>query len=348
MGDEISDINSRESKFLDQAMSVSLCVPSSAIRPSNACNLAHATTVAYQIARLSAIYNVNEIVVLDIPLSNQIDAAAEATIPGPPESSKKIVFNQPENNVSQGIMPEKGHDAVLLATLLQYFVTPPYLVRSLFKSSERLSLKHAVKLPSIRTFITNPTDASKNFKEGLTIPKKTPKLAKKSKKMGSKRKLQVTKFVNIGRERPFELKGQEVPVNARVTVDLTSGTVVSPQVAYGAAGCNSAFGYSVRYANSISAVYTELGVPGGYTETAFVEADDYFLKSPTKAIPKYNKKSAGTTLLLVGKWFDFEACAASDDNISSIMDVIDCELVVPRGVRIEDAAFIALAKLFDT
>lgn len=329
-------------------MSVSLCVPSSTIRRSNVCNLAHATTVAYQIARLSAIYHVNEIVVLDIPLSYQINDSTQSINPGPSESSRKIVFDQRENNVCQGVMPEKGRDAVLLATLLQYFVTPPYLVRSLFKSSERLSLKHAVKLPSVRTFVTNSTDDSKNYKEGLTIPKKSPMLTKKCKKMGSKRKLQVTKFVNIGREKPFELKGQEVPVNARVTVDLTSGTVVSPQVAYGAAGCNSAFGYSVRYANSISAVYTELGVPGGYAETAFVEADDYFLKSPTKVLPKYNKKNAGTTLLLIGKWADFEACAASDDNISSIMDVIDCELVVPRGIRIEDAAFIALAKVFDT
>lgn len=336
------------SNNFDRAMNVSLCIPSTAIRSSNVCNLAHATTVAYQIARLASIYNITEIVILDIPLPVQQNHSTSLEMSGD-FGNKKTVFDQASSTdrANERAQTERGHEAVLLATLLQYFVTPPYLVKSLFKANERAQLKHATKLPKISAFVISSRLESGNFREGLSIPKRTPKVSAKSKKTNLQRKLQVTKFVNIGKEKPLVLDGQDVPVNVRVTVDLAQRKVVSPQVAYGLQGSNVSFGYSVRYAGSISSIYTELSVSGGYTETAFVEADDYFSGNSRDPIPSFAKKDKGTTLLLVGKWLDFENCAARDANISSMMDVIDCEIKVPKSLRVEDAAIISLAKIFE-
>lgn len=329
-------------------MNVSICIPSTAIRLTNVCNLAHATTVAYQIARLASIYNITEIIILDIPLSVQQKHSTTSEV-SVDIGNKKKVFHQTSfaDRANERSQTDRGHEAVLLATLLQYFVTPPYLIKSLFKPKERAQLKHAAKLPKISAFVLSSRLESGNFREGLSIPKRTPRVSAKSKKISLQKKLQVTKFVNIGREKPLVLDGQDVPVNVRVTVDLSQRKVVSPQAAYGIQGSNISFGYSVRYAGSISSIYTELSVTGGYTETAFVEADDYFPRKNKGPLPPFARKDRGTTLMLVGKWLDFETCAARDANISSMMDVVDCEINVPKSLRVEDAAIISLAKIFE-
>lgn len=324
-------------------LKVSICIPSSSIREQNSLNLFQATTVAYQIARLATIFHVVEVIVLDIP-----EPRGE-TKNSPTQNSttlgNKIKFSEQSEAPSHASSSEiRGKDSFVLATLLQFFVTPPYLVKALFKPSERKLLKHAMKLPKLTCLPIMNAGREHQFREGLSIPKRTPKSNTKGKKTKPLRKLQVTRYVNIGASKPMILD-QDVPVNVRLTVDLRAKKVVSPQIAYNCQ--NRLFAYTVRYARTISSIFTELCISGGYTETVFVGADDFFQKCDRK-FPKFTKHQTASVLLLIGSWKDFELCTKGDPNISSISDLVDCELKVPSGLRIEDAAFISLTKLSET
>lgn len=331
--------------MLGSDMTVSICIPSSAIRCENSKNLLQATYIAYQISKLATVYKVLELIVLDAP-DRSSSKIQETDSVGNHGSKKRVFaeFSAEDTKTVPDFESDKSNEAVLLGSLLQYFITPPYLVKSLFKQRERASFKHAAKLPKL-TALPFMIENDKKYKEGLTIPKHTPKMSRKGRHSKPHKKLQVTRFVNIGASKPLILEGQDVPVNVRVTVDLSQKKVVSPQVAYKSSNKTASFAYTVRYSSSISSIYTELGVQGGYTETAFVEADHYHPKDKYQSLPQYYKKDSGNILLLVGNWRDFEACAADDKNLGSISDVVDCKIAMPPGVRIEDAALIALAKL---
>lgn len=322
----------------------SICIPSTALRHCNATNLSQATNIAYQIARAASIYNVMEVIVLDIP--HQVPRSKSKEQAPALQGNQKKFFSSKEYEEETEQKSDKSRDAVILATLLQYFVTPPYLVKYVFKPSDRAFLKHAAKLPKITTLPFMTANTIGRFKEGLAIPKHTPKVHKKGKKLSAQKKLKVTKFVNVGSAKPLTLNEQEVPVHVRVTVDTLQKKVVSPHEAYNHGG-NSLPGYLVRYAQSISSVYTELCVTDGYTQTAIVDADNYFLKDCGQEIPMYQPKKAESLLLLIGNWQDFERNAVHDPNVSSVVDVIDSRIPVPYATRIEDAALISLTKMFD-
>lgn len=301
----------------------SLCIPSSVIYDSNACNLQQITLTAYQIAKVATIYNISEVVVLDIPTE-----AVEAT-------SSKIKFDDD--------VAEASEVSLLLATLLQFFITPPYLVKSVFKNSKfKTKFKHALKLPSL-TNLPYMNQEFKDFKEGLSIPKQSPKVSKKKQK---KIKLSVTKYVNIGKSEPLKLN-HDIPVNVRVTVDVKNNKIVNPLVAYGSTGDKSSIGFHVRIAKKFLAIFTECSNEQGYASTVFVNAGEYFNKY--KLENEYKAGAEGQVLVLVGNLAQFEASFKLDKlNLSSVdnaRQMFDGELSIPSGVRVEDGAMIALTKL---
>ncbi|CAK7894142.1 hypothetical protein CAAN1_02S01552 [[Candida] anglica] len=358
-----------------------LCVPSSVISAVNAKNLQQITQIAHQIARAATIYNVGEIVVLDIPTAQKKEEEAEKSVKvvlgSTDKGGKKIKFNFDDEDIVQKKAPEtvveeeskddneeeingskststtNENNTMLLATLLQYFITPPYLVKSVFANNEyNTKFKYAQHMPKLSTlpFMSN-NEVWRDFREGLTIPKHTPKItSKKNKKISPKNKLSTTKYVNIGEAEPMVLE-KDVPVNVRVTVDLKNKVIVSPLQAYGTIGNKSSFGYFVRVAKTFSTLFTESSVPEGYSSSIYVKSDDYFQKSDSNLVD-YDKEKihvkGGNVLLVLGNWFDIEYSFSREglEGVDSVSQMFDGELKIPSGVKIEDAALISLAKVY--
>lgn len=353
----------RHSKSQD-GRQYAICIPSSIISSGNARNLEHVTNIAYQVARAATIYNVSEIVILNIPSAaermakKESDAQKVVAVAGE-AGNKKISFNlsnddmgsqQQLRDINANAEERSDNDCngLLFATLLQYFVTPPYLVKGVFQESIfKHKFKYAEKLPKLSTlpFMSN-NNVITAFKEGLSIPKHTPKIKKRNKKISALKKLQVTKYINIGQKMPLTLSGAEIPINVRVTVDVKNRKIVSPQVAYGVSGTKASFGYYVRYANSFSSIFTELSFPNGYTESIFIDANDFFSKPKTTKLKTIDHAVEGQVLLVVGKFEDFEE-KFSEENIpgvGSVTEMFDGRIDVPPGVRIEDAVLIGLTR----
>lgn len=338
----------------------SLCIPSTIISKSNARNLEQVTNVAYQVAKAATIFQVSEIVVLDIPPKENGNEGIAAVKMEGKTGNVKVKFGDseddpvPKSTVSKAQEREKDNDekdcnAVLFATLLQYFVTPKYLTKAVFNSSKyNKKFKYADKLPPLSNLpFMNNNNVGDHFKEGLTTAKHTPKIQKRNKKAKPAKKLSVTKFVNIGDATPLELNGVEVPVNVRVTVDIKNKKVVSPQAAYGVTGSKSAFGYYVRLAKLITAVFTELSFPDGYTDSVFINANNYFSDGPETSLLEAKSISKGNALLVVGKLDHLETCFKKEtiEGVSTVTEMFDSELKVPSGLRVEDAVMVSLAKI---
>lgn len=342
---------------------VSLCVPSTIISKSNAKNLDQVTNVAYQIAKAASAYNVPEIVVLNIPSveerfkKHELESTQEVNIQG--DAGNRIIKFSSAHEIAEdghsvqkptGSAPNSDvheNESLLFATLLQYFVTPKYLVKSVLKKYVD-KFKYADKLPKLSTlpFMIN-NRVGGDFKEGITIAKHTPKLQKKNKKVKARMKLKVTRYVNIGEPTPLELRGPEVPVNVRVTIDLKNKKVVNPQAAYGLSGCKASYGYHVRLAQSFSAIFTELSFPEGYTESVFVNADNYFVSGSSSNLSKAVGNFSGRVLIFVGNIRDLEYSFKQDsiEGVNNATEMFDSELPVRDGLRIEDAALVALTKV---
>lgn len=367
----------------------SLCIPSSIISSTNAYNLEQITYISYQIAKIATIYNISEIVILDIP-TNEIklfqfekDQAKKIEL-GSAKGGKKIRFNisdeeilnstktnksstETKSNESNELINEKiklnENNSLLFASLLQFFITPPYLIKSVFANNKyKDKFKYASKLPKLSTLpFMNNNNVHQDFKEGLTIAKASPKptssSSSKLKKGNKKKLLSVTKYVNIGESEPLELS-QDIPVNVRVTVDIKNKKIVSPLTAYGTMGNKSSFGYFVRIAKTFSSTFTESSFNDGYTSSIYIKADDYFNNDDKKSIEnnKINdvdlsqiNVKGGQVLLVLGNLKDLEYSFKQDKSnlaeVENVLQMFDGELKIPNGVKIEDAALIALTKV---
>lgn len=311
---------------------VSLCVPTSAIGPSNCHNLDQITHTAYQIAKAACTFQVDEIVVLQVPET-----------PGD-EKSQRILFDESQ--------PSKGKvrpDSLLLLSLLQYFVTPPYLVKSVFGGKvDKNSFNVAKKLPKVSTLPFMQVELHSKYREGMSIDRAVKRKKTASGKVKKiKKSQQVTKYVNVGTDKPLELK-QEIPINARVTVDMKTGEIVSPLQAYGSQGTNGSFGYSVRVATDLTKLFTESGYPEGYESTIFADSGDYFGDEGEYSKLDLVSAVVGKTLLVVAPWKDIQTTfSASGMDVGSATELFDGRLDIPCKSRVEDGCMIALAMTSD-
>ncbi|KAI5962872.1 hypothetical protein CANMA_003647 [Candida margitis] len=387
------------------AASVSICIPSGVISCKNAYNLQQKTMIAYQIAKASLIYNVAEIIVLKESPIKQEELVAEAPVGEKKQNvstvGKKLVFDEDDTSTtsqSAETTPykERGDeeandnvdgsnddnssndddDALLLASLLQFFITPPYLVKTMF--SPRLNpkfthilpkFKYAFKLPKIPSlpFMQN-NNVYQDFKEGIIIPRETPKIkssSQKGKLVPSPHKVTVSKYANIGESEAMKLDiAREVPVYSRVTIDVRNKTIVSAKQAYGVSGYKSSFGYHVRMVNEhqFNKVFTSSPLSDGYSQTIFVNCDDYFDKwgktveeevalSPTE-LGTEKKSSDKNLLMILGNYATIqrnfesdEAKSAIFEGLDSVSKLFDYRLDTPKGCKVEEATLIALTKL---
>lgn len=356
-------------------ISCTLCIPSTCISKSNAKNLEQITHIAYQIAKAACNFNAPEILIMQVPQeeetpssvnSEEISYSSIETSSSGSGSKRKFdeadlgINSTKKTNSKKPVAPSKyTNESLLLASLLQYFVTPPYLVKSTFKQDMLKNFEYAKKLPKISTlpFMQN-NDTFKNFREGLTVAKKQQKREKTSSgKVKKAKNFNTTNLVNIGQSELFILEGTEIPPRLRVTVNLKTKKIVSPVEAYGIIGAKSAFGYNVRVSSSFSSIFTECSFASGFDKSLWVNCGDYFSKEsksqPTNEVatitPEANKKAATQLLLVLGKWKDIEEAFEDDksslEGVESAGLMFDGKLKIPQGIRVEDAAMIALSKL---
>ncbi|AJR77362.1 hypothetical protein H749_YJM195G00551 [Saccharomyces cerevisiae YJM195] len=305
---KIMDIESNVVKY-------SICIPTTVIDNCN--NLEQVTFTAYQIARTAVLFNVQEIIVLDQSKDKKHEKKSR---------SKETIS-----------------DCLLLATLLQYFVTPPNLLDTTFKKKNKLYLKCASTFPPLNQLPFMNASAEQHYKEGLSITRDSSK---------GKSDDALTNLVYIGKNQIITLSNQNIPNTARVTVDTERKEVVSPIDAYK----GKPLGYHVRMASTLNEVSE------GYTKIVWVNSGDFhydeelskYHKVETKLpyIAKLKKSSTSekpcNILLIFGKWGHLKRCfRRSDLESSSLHHYFSGQLQfpasVPQGnIPIQDSLPIAL------
>ncbi|CAB4253039.1 similar to Saccharomyces cerevisiae YGR283C Protein of unknown function [Maudiozyma barnettii] len=320
----------------------SICVPTTILK--NCTNLDQITHIVYQIAKAATIFNVGELVILEL-------------------GDRKTKQNSDDK--------QRLSDSMLIASLLQYFVTPPYLVKSVFKKQYMKYFVAAEKLPRLTAlpFMRHYNEDEGRYREGLAVRMENP--SNKSTK-----EYKQTKYINIGKDELLSLKTQLVPTNVRVTVDAVERKVVSPVEAYGDfVGAQSSFGYHVRVTKNFGSIFTDCSFPNGYSQCIWANSGDFFYdeqekkyskvetKVPriTKIVkPETNENDSSTTtqpanlLIVFGKWYDikksfdeskdqFEGC----DGAHQFFDgQIEMPGASPQGnICIEDSCMITLSVL---
>lgn len=334
-------------KVVSKTLNYTLCIPTSIL--SNCHNLEQITYTVYQIAKAATIFNVGEVVVLDLG------------------DDKRKTRNK-----------DSLSDAMLIASLLQYFVTPPYLVNTVFKKQYRKYFKEAGNLPRLSSlpFMRYLEQDNGRYREGLAIRMTKPRAHEGKKKA---KEFKQTKFINIGKEQALELKAQLVPVNVRVTVDIVERRVVSPEEAYGDfVGANASYGYHVRVAKTFGSIFTECAFPEGYSQAIWINSGDYYYNEKLK---KYHKmetklpyldkiikqeptsiegenqntqqeKKLANVLIVCGKWDhmkqSFEKSKDQFEGCDSPHQFFDAQIELPGtapqgNITIQDSCMISLS-----
>lgn len=300
---------------------VTLCVSSGCIGPGAARTLAQQTHVAYQLAKAATAFEVGEIVVLEEPVVET--------------GGKKKTFGEESS----------GDDevALLLATLLQSFVTPPYLQKALLaRLPFRKHTKHADRLPKLPNlpFMHN-NEVFRDYREGLLVAQH--RVGGKSNRL---KLVPKTKYVNIGEAELFEL-ATAIPVGVRVTVDLKNKTVVLPTEAYGLAHTHTAkglFGFSVRVAKHLLDVFAESGYGEQYDRLVYVAAGEFESTSSVELATAAQGEAPQRILLVAMPWKSVERGVGADLQLAGVapLELFEGQVQVPVGMRVEDAAMVAL------
>ncbi len=162
------------------------------------------------------------------------------------------------NTTKLGVRPsatdEEGYTALsdpshFLSHILSYLETPPHLRRSLFPMHP--NLRTAGTLPSLDMPHHLRSHEFCPYREGVTT---------RTSKAGTE--------VDLGLSSPCSVPGVQIPPQTRVTLQLSENSpsneaeAVSPATPREEGGYY--WGYTVRRASSLSAVFTECSYDGGY------------------------------------------------------------------------------------
>ncbi|KAM9324322.1 uncharacterized protein PAF06_000347 [Gastrophryne carolinensis] len=270
------------------------------------------TYLAGQIARACGIFCVDEIVIFDET----------------GEGSKSV------EGQFEGV-GKKGQACVQLARILQYLECPQYLRKSFFPKHP--DLQFAGLLNPLDSPHHMRIDEESDYREGVVLdrPSKPGK--------GS--------FVNCGMRKEVQIDKQ-LQAGLRVTVQLLEdnpenrvrkGIVVSPQ--HPRTECGIYWGYRVRLASSLSAVFTECPFKDGYDLT--IGTSERGSNVEAVILPTFRH-----AMVVFGGLQGLEASVDSDQNL----DIEDpsvlfnhylntCPGQGSRTIRTEEAILISLASL---
>lgn len=272
------------------------------------------TYLAGQIARACGVFCVDEVVIFD-DLGEEDAKSVEGEFKG---------------------IGKKGQACVQLARILQYLECPQYLRKSFFPKHP--DLQFAGLLNPLDSPHHMRMDEEAEFREGVVLdrPSKPGK--------GS--------FVNCGMRKEVQIDKQ-LKMGLRVTVQLNKsqnkegrvykGVVVAPHVPRTEGGLY--WGYSVRLAPCLSAVFTECPYKDGYDLTIGTSEkgnnSDHVSLSPFKHM-----------LVVFGGLQGLEASVDTDENLSVTEPSVLFDLYLntcpgqgSRTIRTEEALLISLSGL---
>lgn len=324
---------------------------------SRPCSLAYASCCSHRtldqrmtspgrIARALAVFSIDEVVVYDdMPPGSGTNAGYDGSNHSGPRHNNRQHGHQSRSYHHQDAESSFTADVDpchFLTHLLSYLEAPPFMRKTLFPIHPNLRL--AGLLPSLdMPHHPNPIDAALPYREGVTIDRKPSSGA------GT--------LVDIGGKAPVELE-DDIPAQTRVTVHLPEGETASAEAVHPAAPREEGgyyWGYSVRRAASLSAVFEEAPFEDGYDlSIGTSERGD----SIGKAFPDYRKTLGFKHLLIVlGGPKGIEFAASNDEQLQQmgvaggkIKQLFDHWInVLPgqgsRTIRTDEAAYIALTGL---
>ncbi|XP_043085808.1 putative methyltransferase C9orf114 homolog [Puntigrus tetrazona] len=289
-----------------RSFTLSVALPGSVL--DNAQSLELRTYLAGQIARACGVFCVDEVVVFD-------------------ELGEDVKSIEGE---FRGI-GKKGQACVQLARILQYVECPQYLRKSFFPKHR--DLQFAGLLNPLDSPHHMRLDEEAEFREGVVVnrPNKPGK--------GS--------YVNCGTQRDVQID-KELKAGLRVTVQFNNnskhkGVVVAPHVPRTEGGLY--WGYSVRLASCLGAVFTECPYKDGYDLTVGTSERgknaDHVTLRPFKHM-----------LVVFGGLQGLEASVDADENLnvsdpSMLFDLYlnTCPGQGSRTIRTEEAILISLSGL---
>ena len=249
------------------------------------------------------------------------------------------IFNIDEIVVFQGPKPlasadKKTEGSVFMLRLLQYLECPQYLRRKLFPMH-----------PDLRCVgLLNPLDAPHHLRVDEDVGYREGVVVERQAKPGHS-------FVDVGKAKE-QLVDRQLPAGTRVTVRLPPvsakgrpGAAVSPREPREVGGLY--WGYSVRLAPSLSAVWSDCPFETGYDFT--LGTSEHGAPVDEAPVPSFRH-----LLLVFGGVEGLEPAIAADEELSACgadpSSIFDCYLNLcpaqgSRTIRTEEALLIGMAAL---
>ncbi|KAM9307090.1 uncharacterized protein KZ484_000421 [Pholidichthys leucotaenia] len=288
-----------------RAYTVSIALPGSVL--DNAQSPELRTYLAGQIARACVVFSVDEVIVFDEQGEDVKSVEGEFTGVG-----------------------KRGHGCLQLARILQYLECPQYLRKVFFPKHK--DLQYAGLLNPLDSPHHMRTDEESEYREGVVVNRPTKE------RKGS--------FVDCGMRKEVQIDKQLQP-GLRVTVRLTKkqnqGVVVAPHVPRTEGGLY--WGYTVRLASCLSAVFTEGPYKEGYDLTIGTSERGSNVDQATLSSFKH-------LLVVFGGLQGLEASVDADHNLevtdpSVLFDLYlnMCPGQGSRTIRTEEAILISMAGL---
>ncbi|XP_063000557.1 putative methyltransferase C9orf114 homolog [Elgaria multicarinata webbii] len=290
---------------------VSIALPGSIL--NNAQSLELRTYLAGQIARACVIFCVDEIVVFDE------DGEDSKTVEGDFEGIKK-----------------KGQACVQLARILQYLECPQYLRKSFFPKHQ--DLQFAGLLNPLDTPHHLRIDEDSEYREGVVLARPTKPGRGSFVNCGMRKEVQIDKQLEAGLRVTVRLDEQQ-----NLDSKTQKGTVVSSHQPRTVSGLY--WGYTVRLASCLSAVFAESPFKEGYDLS--IGTSERGASVEQAVLPSFSH-----ALLVFGGLQGLEAGVDADPNLevtdpSTLFDLYlnTCPGQGSRTIRTEEAILISLSAL---
>ncbi|XP_077161256.1 28S rRNA (uridine-N(3))-methyltransferase isoform X2 [Paroedura picta] len=290
---------------------VSIALPGSILNNAQSPELR--TYLAGQIARACAIFNVDEIVVFDE------QGEDSKTIEGEFEGVKK-----------------RGQACVQLARILQYLECPQYLRKSFFPKHQ--DLQFAGLLNPLDSPHHVRIDEESDYREGVVLSRPTKPGRGSFVNCGMRKEVQIDKQLEPGLRVTVRLEKQQHPDSK-----MRKGTVVSSHQPRTVSGLY--WGYSVRLASCLSAVFAECPFKEGYDLS--IGTSERGASVDQAVVPSFSH-----ALIVFGGLQGLEAGVEADPNLevsdpSTVFDLYldTCPGQGSRTIRTEEAILISLSAL---
>ncbi|XP_070706760.1 putative methyltransferase C9orf114 homolog [Pempheris klunzingeri] len=294
-----------------RAYTVSVALPGSVL--DNAQSTELRTYLAGQIARACVVFCVDEIVVFDEQGEDVKSVEGEFTGVG-----------------------KKGHACIQLARILQYLECPQYLRKWFFPKHQ--DLQYAGLLNPLDSPHHMRIDDESEYREGIVLDRPTKQGKGSLVNCGMRKDVRIDKQLQSGLRVTVQLKKTQSQENK-----LHKGVVVAPHVPRTVGGLY--WGYTVRLASCLSAVFTESPYQEGYDVTIGTSERGGNIDQMT--LPPFKH-----LLVVFGGLQGLEASVDADQNLdvsdpSALFDLYlnTCPSQGSRTIRTEEAILVSMAGL---